>query len=75
MRNLYAAKETYNSSKEKLTIENFNIFIEHKNDIIKSLILKLDDLQEEWKQDENPPVIFCSNCRKKHLPGKCPLVT
>ena len=71
MRNFHAATETYNSSNEELKIENFNILIEHKNG--KSLISKLDDLQEEWKQDENSPLVFCANCRKKHLLGKCPL--
>lgn len=44
MRNFYATIETYNSSNEGLTIENFNILIKHKNDIIKYLTLKLDDL-------------------------------
>ena len=44
MRNFYAATETYNSSNEELTIENFNILIEQKNDIIKSLISKFDYL-------------------------------
>jgi len=47
MRDIYAATETYNSSNEELIIENFNILIEHKNDILKYLISKLDDLQEE----------------------------
>ena len=73
MRNFYVTTEINNSSNEELTIEKFNILIEHKNDIIKSLISKLDDLQEEWNLDENPPLIFCANCRKEHLLGKCPL--
>lgn len=38
MRSFYVATETYNSSNEELTSEKFNILIEHKNDIIKSLI-------------------------------------
>ena len=44
MRSFYAATETFNSSNEELTSAKINIFIEHKNDIIKPLISKLDDL-------------------------------
>ena len=58
MRNFYATTATHNSFDEELTIEKINILIKHKNDIIKSFISKLDDLQEEWEQDENPPLIF-----------------
>jgi len=37
------------------------------------MISKLDDLQEEQKKDEEPLLIFCTNCRKKHFLGKYPL--
>jgi len=73
MRKFYVATETYNSSDEELTIENFYILIEHKNDIIQSLISKVDDLQEEWEQDGNPLLSFGAICRNKHLLRKCPL--
>ena len=44
MRSFYAATETNNSSDEEFTSVEFNIFLEHKFNIIKSLIMELDDL-------------------------------
>jgi len=37
------------------------------------LISTMDDLEEEQNKDEEPLLIFCTNCRKKHFLGKCPL--
>ena len=73
MRSFFAAKETDKSSDQEFTSAEFNTLFEHKFNIIKSLISELDDLQEEWKKDEKPLLIFCANCRKKHFLGKCPL--
>lgn len=67
MRSFDATTETYKSSNEELTNAEFNILIEHKDIVIKSLISKLDDLQEEQKDERN----FCANYRKKHFLGKC----
>ena len=72
MRSFYAATETKNSSEEEFTSAEFNIFLEHKFNIIKSLILKLDDFKEQEK-DEEPLLIICANYRKNHFLGKCPL--
>ena len=58
MRNFYTATEKHNSSSEELTIEKINILIEHKNDIIKYLISKLYDWQEEQKKDDKPSLTF-----------------
>ena len=69
MRSFYAAIVTNNSSDEEFTSAEFNILLEHK---FKSLISKLDDLQEQEK-DEEPLLILCANCRNKHCLGKCPL--
>ena len=33
----------------------------------------LDELQEEQEKDEEPRLISCISCRKKHFLGKCPL--
>ena len=65
-----AAIETYKSSNEELTSAEFNIFLEHKFNIIKYLIEILDDLQEEHKKDEEPLLIYCAKCIKKHFLGK-----
>jgi len=73
MRSFDDATETYKSSNEELKSVEFNIFLEHKFNIIKSLIATLDDLQEEHKKDEEPLLIYCFNCTKKYLLGKCPL--
>ena len=72
MRSFHAATETNNSSDEEFTSVEFNTLLEHKFNIIKYLISKLDDLQEQEK-DEEPLLILCTNCRKKHCLGKCPL--
>ena len=44
MRSFYAATETNNSSNEELTTTELETLLEHKFNIIKSLISKLDDL-------------------------------
>ena len=59
MKSFYAATETNNSSDEGFTSAEFNTLLEHKFNIIKSLILKLDDLQEQEK-DEEPLFILCA---------------
>ena len=55
-----------------LTSAKFNTLLEHKFNIIKSLISKLDDFQEQEK-DEEPLLIIYANCRKKHCLRKFPL--
>ena len=72
MRIFYAATETNNSSDEEFTSSKFNILLEHKFNIIKYFILKLDDLQEQEKEEETL-LILCANYRKKHCLGKFPL--
>lgn len=69
MRIFYAAIETNKSFDEEFTSAEFNILLEHK---FKSLISKLDNLQEQEKNEE-PLLILCTNFRKKHCLGKCPL--
>ena len=71
MRSFDATTETHKSSSEEFTSAEFNIFLEHKFNIIKSLISKLDDFQEPDK-DEEPLLILCANYHKKHFLGNCP---
>ena len=73
MRILDAAINIYKSSNDELINEKSSIFLERKDNIIKSLISNLDDLEEEQEKDEEPLLIFCANCMKKHFLGKCPL--
>ena len=47
MRSFHAAIETDKSSDEEFTSAEFTTFLEHKFNIFKSLISKLDDLQEK----------------------------
>lgn len=72
MRSFDVIAKIYKSSNDELISEKKS-FLEHKDNIIKSLISTLDDMQEEQKKDEEPLLMYCANCRKKHLLGKCPL--
>ena len=72
MRSFHVARETNKSSDEEFRSAEFNTFLEHKFNIFKSLISKLDDLQEKEKNEE-PLLLLCTNCRNKHCLRKFPL--
>ena len=71
MRSFDATTKTYKSSDEEPTSVEFNIFLEHKFNIIKYLILKLDDLQEQ-KKDEEPTAYILCQLQKEALHWKVP---
>lgn len=77
MRSFDVVVEIYKSSNDDLTSAEISILLKFfKNDFIWSLNLELDDFREERKQGkiEEPLLIFCTNYRKNHFLGKCPLI-